>query len=313
MRVEASRRVGVAVMFPGQGSQGAGMGAAWRDHPAWSVVTRAEAALDEPLAPLLLTESAADLTRTRDVQLAVLLTSLVVWEAAREALPAPVAFAGHSFGQVTALIAAGALSLETGVRLAARRAELTQAAADRQEGRMAALMGAGPDQVAEACAAAPGECWLANDNAPGQIVIAGTASGVERATKAATEAGVRRVIPLNVGGAFHTPLMQEAADGLAAVLAEIDFATPSAPVVSNADAVPYTDGDGWRTRLAHHLVSPVRWRPSMTTLVSQLSASTLVEIGHGSTLSGLAKRCVPGTAVSSIGIPADVLPAPEVG
>ena len=302
----------MAVMFPGQGSQEVGMGTAWRDHPAWSVVTRAEGALDEPLAPLLLDEQAG-LTRTRDVQLAVLLTSLVVWEAAREALPAPVAFAGHSFGQVTALIAAGALSLEDGVRLAARRAELTQAAADRHEGRMAALMGVDGDQVSEVCAAAPGECWLANDNAPGQIVIAGTVSGMERAAKAATEAGVRRVIPLNVGGAFHTPLMQEAADGMAGVLADVSFAAPSAPVVSNADAVPYTDGEGWRLRLAEHLVSPVRWRPSMTTLVSELSANSLIEVGHGSTLSGLAKRCVPGTPVSTIGSPTDVPPTPEVG
>jgi [acyl-carrier-protein] S-malonyltransferase len=289
------------------------MGVPWRDHPAWSVVARAEAALDEALAPLLLAESTEDLTRTRDVQLAVLLASLLAWEAARDVLPPPVAFAGHSFGQVTALIAAGALTLEDGVRLAARRAELTQAAADRHEGRMVALMGADPEQVAEACAAAPGECWLANDNAPGQIVIAGTASGVQQAAKAATEAGVRRVIPLAVGGAFHTPLMQEAADELAGVLAGVDFAAPSAPVVSNADAVPYTDGDGWRTRLAEHLVSPVRWRPSMMTVVSELSANHLVEVGHGSTLAGLAKRCVPGTPISSIGSPADIPPAPEVG
>ncbi len=310
--MEASRRVGVAVMFPGQGSQAVGMGTAWRGHPAWSLIARAENALDEPLAPLLLAEPAGGLTRTRDVQLAVLLTSLVAWEAARDSLPEPVAFAGHSLGQITALIAAGALSLEDGIRLAARRAELTQAAADGQEGRMAALMGADGDQVSEACAAAPGECWLANDNAPGQIVIAGTVSGVERATKAATEAGVRRVIPLNVGGAFHTPLMQEAADGLASVLAAVEFAAPAAPVVSNADAVPYTDGEGWRTRLVEHLISPVRWRPSMTTLVSELSANHLVEVGHGSTLAGLAKRCVPGTPVSTIGSPADVPPAPEV-
>jgi [acyl-carrier-protein] S-malonyltransferase len=305
--------VGVAVMFPGQGSQAAGMGVPWRDHPAWSVVSRAEAALGEPLAPLLLAESSENLTRTRDVQLAVLLTSLVAWEAAREVLPPPVAFAGHSFGQITALIAAGALSLEAGVRLAARRADLTQAAADRNEGRMAALMGADGEQVAEACSAAPGECWLANDNAPGQIVIAGTVSGLQQATKAATEAGVRRVVLLAVGGAFHTPLMQEAADALAVVLADVAFTAPSAPVVSNADAVPYTDADGWRTRLADHLVSPVRWRPSMTTLVSELSASALVEFGHGSTLAGLAKRCVPGIPVSSIGSPADVPLGPEVG
>lgn len=288
------------------------MGIPWRDHPAWSVVTRAEDALGEPLAPLLLVESADELTRTRDTQLAVLLASLIAWEAARDTLPAPLAFAGHSLGQVTALIAAGTLSLEDGVRLAAHRAELTQAAADRHGGRMVALMGADGEQVAEACSAAPGECWLANDNAPGQIVIAGTASGVERAAKVATEAGVRRVIPLSVGGAFHTPLMQDAADGLADFLAGVDFAAPSVPVVSNTDAVPYTDGDGWRTRLVEHLISPVRWRPSMTTVVSELSASTLVEVGYGSTLSGLAKRCVPGTPVLTVGSPADVPPPPEV-
>lgn len=304
--------MGVAIIFPGQGSQGAGMGAPWQDHPAWSVVTRAEAALGEPLAALLLAESGDELVRTRDTQLAVLLTSLVVWEAARSACPSPVAFAGHSLGQITALIAAGVLPLEDGVRLAARRAELTQAAADRHEGRMAALMGADEGQVAEACAAAPDECWLANDNAPGQLVIAGTPSGVEQASKAAAEAGARRVIPLAVGGAFHTPLMQEAADGLAGVLSGMSFSDPSAPVVSNADARPYADGGGWRTRLVEHLVRPVRWRPTMTTLITEMAADSLVEIGYGSTLSGLAKRCVPGTPVTSIATPTDVPPPTEV-
>ena len=304
--------MGVAVIFPGQGTQGALMGAPWRHQPAWAVVERAEQALGEPLAPLLLAESADELTRTRESQLSVLLTSLIVWEAAQEHLPAPVAFAGHSLGQITALIASGALPFDDGIRLAARRAEATQAAADRHPGRMAAVIGAEEPQVLEACGAAPDECWLANDNAPGQIVIAGTPSGIERATKAAGDLGIRRVMPLKVGGAFHTPLMDEAAAALTPALAEIAFAAPAAPIVSNEDARPYAGADGWAERLQRHLVSPVRWRGCMTTLVDEVGATTLVEVGFGSMLAGLAKRGAPGVPVNGVATPDDIAPLSEV-
>jgi [acyl-carrier-protein] S-malonyltransferase len=288
------------------------MGATWRDHAAWGVVERAEAALGEPLAHLLLAESADDLARTRESQLSVLLTSLVVWQAVRDEIPAPVAFAGHSLGQITALIASGALALDDGIRLAARRAEATQAAADRHPGRMAAVIGGDEAQVLEACDAAPDECWLANDNAPGQIVIAGTPSGIERATKAAADLGIRRVMPLKVGGAFHTPLMEEAAAALGPVLAGIPFSAPAAPLVSNADARPYGDAAGWPDRLQRHLVSPVRWRGCMTTLVDELGATTLVEVGFGSMLAGLAKRGAPGVPVLGVATPDDITPLSEV-
>jgi len=302
----------VAVIFPGQGTQGAAMGAPWQGHEAWAVVERAEEALGEPLATLLLAESADDLARTRESQLSVLLTSLVVWEAARGHIPAPVAFAGHSLGQITALIASGCLPFDEGIRLAARRAEATQAAADRHPGKMAAVIGAEEPQVLEACAAAPDECWLANDNAPGQIVIAGTPSGIERATKAAGDLGIRRVMPLKVGGAFHTPLMDEAAAELRPVLEKIEFAAPAAPVVSNADARPYGEAGGWAERLERHLVSPVRWRGCMTTLVEELGATTLVEVGFGSMLAGLAKRGAPGVPVIGVATPDDISPLSEV-
>jgi len=288
------------------------MGAPWRGHQAWGVVEQAEQALGEPLAHLLLAESADDLARTRESQLSVLLTSLVVWEAARDQIPAPVAFAGHSLGQITALIASGCLPFDEGVRLAARRAEATQAAADRHPGKMAAVIGAEEAAVLEACGAAPDECWLANDNAPGQIVIAGTPSGIERATKAAGDLGIRRVMPLKVGGAFHTPLMQEAATALRSVLDGIAFGSPSAPIVSNADARPYGDADGWPERLERHLVSPVRWRGCMTTLVDELKATTLVEVGFGSMLAGLAKRGAPGVPVLGVATPDDISPLSEV-
>ena len=300
----------VAVIFPGQGTQQPGMGRPWHDHPAWTVVDRAEAALGEPLGELVLDAPAERLARTREAQLAVLLTSLVAWEAVRETVPAPVAFAGHSLGQVTALIAAGALTLEDGVRFAARRAELTQQSADAHPGRMAALLGARLEQAEEACAAAPDACWVANDNAPGQVVVAGTPDGVERTSARAKELGVKRATPLNVGGAFHTPLMRDATDALAHdVLPDVTLSIPEAPIVSNDDGAAYDDADGWRVRLSQHVSVPVRWRPSMETLAA-LGADHCLEVGHGSMLAALGKRIVPDLPVRGIATPAD-LPSPS--
>jgi [acyl-carrier-protein] S-malonyltransferase len=280
------------------------MGAPWRDHPAWSVIERAEAAFGEPLADLILDAPAERLARTREAQLAVLLTSLLAWEAIREQVKAPVAFAGHSLGQVTALIAAGVLPLDAGVRFAARRAELTQRAADAHPGRMAALLGATVEQAYDACTAAPDGCWVANDNAPGQVVIAGTPEGVDAGSARALEIGVKRATALNVGGAFHTPLMRDAADALPAELANVEFATGAAPVVSNLDARPYDDGNGWQGRSAEHVAVPVRWRESMLAMV-ELGATSFLEVGHGTMLAGLAKRTVPGVPVHGIATPDD--------
>ena len=234
----------------------------------------------------------------------MLCTSLVAWEAARPLLDNPVAFAGHSLGQVTALIASGALELEDGVRFAARRAELTQSAADAHPGRMAALLGATIEQAEEACAAAPDGAWVANDNAPGQVVIAGTPAGIELALARAKEIGVRRATPLKVGGAFHTPLMNSARDGLVDVLRDVSFNAPSAPVISNHDGAAYDDGDGWRVRLPEHVTVPVRWRTSMESL-GGLGAEAFVEVGYGSMIAGVAKRTVPDIPVLACGTPAE--------
>ena len=303
--------MGIAVIFPGQGTQTTGMGAPWRDHPAWGVVDRAEAALGEPLSSLVLDAPTEQLARTREAQLAVLLTSLVAWEAVRERIEAPIAFAGHSLGQVTALIASGALPLEEGVQFAARRAELTQAAADTHPGRMAALLGASLEQAEEACRAAPDGCWIANDNAPGQVVIAGTPDGVEESSAQAKELGVKRATPLNVGGAFHTPLMRDAAEGLAAELPAVPLTPPEAPVVSNGDAQPYEDADGWRSRLAVHVTDPVRWRTSMETIAG-MGTTRCLEVGHGSLLATLAKRIVPDLPVQGVATPEDLPALTEV-
>lgn len=295
----------VAVIFPGQGTQQPGMGAPWRDHSAWSVVERAEAALGEPLAPLLLDAPAERLARTREAQLAVLLTSLVAWEAVHGSIGTPIAFGGHSLGQVSALIASGVLTLEDGVALAARRAELTQAAADAHPGRMAALLGATVETAEAACSAAPDGCWLANDNAPGQVVIAGTPEGVDAGIAAAKELGVRKAMPLNVGGAFHTPLMREAAEALTSVVAAFDVHDPSAPVLSNEDGGLHPTADGWRERSARHVAVPVRWREAQLTLTGA-GAATLLEIGHGSMLAALAKRTIPDATVVGVATPDDV-------
>ena len=276
--------MGVAAMFPGQGSQSRGMGEPWVEDPAWSVVERAEEVLERPLRDLLLDDR---LEHTADAQLAVVLVSLMAWQA-RDGEP-PVAFAGHSLGQLTALIAAAALTFEDGIRLVAHRAAVTDAAARRQPGRMAALLGADETQVERALAAAPRECWLANDNAPGQVVLAGTPDGLATACDAARAAGVRKVVALHVDGAFHTPLMEPARVSLAAYLERVPFVPTTAPVVSNGDARAYRDGDGWRARLADHVVQPVRWRKSLGTLV-ELGATDFEEVGPGSTLAALAKR-----------------------
>jgi [acyl-carrier-protein] S-malonyltransferase len=300
-----SNTVGIAVVFPGQGTQQTGMALSWRDHASWSVVERAEAALGEPLAHLVTDAPPEALARTREAQLAVLLTSLVVWDALDVPSDRIVAFAGHSLGQVTALIASGVLTLDDGVRVAARRAELTQAAADAHPGKMAALLGATLEQAEDACTAAPAGCWVANDNAPGQVVIAGTPVGLAAGCDRAKQIGIKRVSALNVGGAFHTPLMADATSGLVREASGLALSPPSAPVVSNHDAQPYTDADGWRERLPNHVSVPVRWRSTMDTLVG-LGADQFWEVGHGSMLAALAKRGAPAVTVRNVATPDDL-------
>lgn len=305
----------IAAIFPGQGAQAPQLGTPWADRPEWALVERAEKATGESLAPLLLDAPADQLARTREAQLVVFLASLLAWEAAEPQLRAApgteiVAFAGHSLGQVTALVAAGALDFDEGCRLAARRARHTQDAADARPGRLAALLGATPAQAEDACrAAGAGACWIANDNAPGQIVIGGAPDGLDAAAAHARTIGVKKVIPLNVGGAFHTPLMQPAADAFAKDLAAAAdagaFHDTTAPVLSNTDGCPYTDGAGWPGRLTDQLVRPVRWAATMPALTA-LGAGTFVEIGPGTTLTSMAKRAVADVALRNIATPADL-------
>lgn len=303
-----ANRPPTAVVFPGQGSQQAGFGRQWESHPAFvTVVERAEQATGVELAHLLL-DPDADLSGTRDAQLAVLLGSLVAWEAAQPEVGSPAAWAGHSLGQVTALIASGAVTFDDGLRLAVARAEATAEAAREAPGSLVALLGASEEQAEAACADVRGsgqEVWVANVNAPGQIVAGGTPAGVEALNNGAPGHGIRRCRPLAVGGAFHTPLMARAVDRLRPVLADTAFAAPSAPVAANDDASLVSGGDGWAERLGVHLVRPVRWWGCVDSLVAA-GVQQFVEVGPGTTLAGLIRRCAPDLVVRAVGSPDDL-------
>jgi [acyl-carrier-protein] S-malonyltransferase len=294
-----------AVIFPGQGAAAPGVGRGWIDDQAWEIVGQAEAVLDRPVARLLLEADASELAATRTSQLAVLLASLVAWDALAPRLDeAAVAFAGHSLGQITALLASGVVDRNEGLRLAAERADLSQASADARPGRMAALVGAELDVAARVCEG-DGDVWIANDNAPGQVVIAGTPEGIDAAGERARQLGVRRVMALDVGHAFHTPLLADAAAGLRPFLEGIAFQEGTAPIVANTDALGHSDPGCWPDQLTRHLVEPVRWRESQRTLAAS-GATTFIEVGPGRVLAGLAKRTVPDVTVLNVTTPDDL-------
>jgi [acyl-carrier-protein] S-malonyltransferase len=294
-----------AVIFPGQGAAVPGAGVPWQDHPAWSLVAEAESVLDRPLGRLLLDADKDELSTTRASQLAVFLTSLMAWDALSARLEQPpVAFAGHSLGQITALVAAGAVDRTEGFRLAAERAELSQASADANPGMLAALLGAELADAERLCEAVDG-VWVANDNAPGQVVVAGTVAGIEAAVAQAPALGLRKLRVLDVGHAFHTPLLTDAAEGLRPRLDATEFRAPTAPIVANTDAQAHTDPSCWPSHLSRHLVEPVRWRQCQETLRVS-GAGTFVEIGPGRVLAGLAKRTVPDVTVHNVSQPEEL-------
>ncbi len=294
-----------AVVFPGQGSQAAHAGRPWADHPAFALVDEAEAVTGRPLRHLLLDATAEELAPTREAQLSVLVLSLVAWRALEPTLDAPpVAVAGHSLGQVTALVAAGVLDLDAGLGLAVARADATTGAQARTPGGLVALLGADEAIAARACEATPGRAWVANVNGAGQVVVGGHLDALGAVAERALTLGARRARRLAVGGAFHTPLMAPAADELAPILDRLPFAEARVPVVTNHDARVAT-GPGWPDRLATHLVAPVRWAATVEQLVA-LGADTVIEVGPGSTLAGLVRRIAPELSLRSVATPGDL-------
>lgn len=281
------------------------MGVPWTGHPAWAVVGRISEATGRDVASLLIEADAETLRATRNAQLAAFALSLVTLYAARssglEYVPV-AAVAGHSLGEYTALVAAEALPADGGGRLVAARGQAMQAAADAAPGTMAAVLGLDADLVRQACEGVDG-AWPANDNAPGQIVIAGTPAGVEAAGEAAKELGAKRVMPLPVGGAFHSPLMAPAQTRLDAALDEAHFHEASLDVVANVDASAHRSG--FADLLSWQLVSPVRWRESIETLAAS-GVTHFLELGPGTELSGMVKRTVDGAARVNVATPEDL-------
>jgi [acyl-carrier-protein] S-malonyltransferase len=288
------------------------MGAPWKDHPSWVLAEAVSDAAGRDVTSLLTDADADTLKATRNAQPAAFALSLVILDAARAAGlddASVAAVAGHSLGEYSALVAAGVLTVAEGARLVTARGEAMQAAADATPGTMAAVLGLDPDQVAQACAGVEG-AWVANDNAPGQVVIAGTTAGVDRAGANASELGAKRVMPLPVGGAFHTPLMAPAQADLDQALGATSWGQPAVPVVANVDATAHTDG--WAALLSGQLVSPVRWRESLLGF-PDLGVTATLELGAGSELSGMVKRTLDGVARANVATPDDLTRLADLG
>ncbi|MGH9247204.1 MAG: ACP S-malonyltransferase [Acidimicrobiales bacterium] len=295
----------IAFTFPGQGAQKPGMGRPWVDHPSWELVAEASEVAGRDVAHLVVDADADELLQTRNSQLATFVLSLVVLDAVERVGVEPARFAGHSLGEYAALAASGAVDFADGVRLVVERGEAMQAAAEARSGTMAAVLGLDDDQVEIACHRAVENVWVANYNAPGQVVIAGDLDNVEAAGVVAKELGAKRVMPLAVSGAFHTPFMAPARDRLTKALREIDLRDSDVPVVSNVDALAHTKGGEWATLLSAQLCSPVRWRQTLHGLERD-GVTTFVELGPGAVLTGLAKRTVAGARAHSVSVPDDL-------
>jgi [acyl-carrier-protein] S-malonyltransferase len=295
----------LAFTFPGQGSQRAGMGRAWVGHPSWEVVDEASDLVGRDLAELLLTTGQEELTRTANAQLATYVLSLVVLDAVERIGIAPTLCAGHSLGEFSALTASGALAFEDGIRLVAERGMAMHEAAEARAGMMAAVLGADEDAVEAACQRAEGDVWVANYNAPGQVVVAGEPEALERAGHIAKSLGARKILPIAVAGAFHTPFMAPARALLRKALADTPFVDPEMPVVANVDATVHSEAAEWPALLSAQLCSPVRWRQTLRTF-DALGASTVVEVGPGGVLTGLARRVLPQVRAVALAAPHDL-------
>lgn len=296
--------VKTAWVFPGQGSQSVGMAAEIysRNRAARSVYEKADAALGFSLSTLCFKGPEDELTRTVNVQPAILVTGIAMLEAAREAgkgaLPAPSCMAGHSLGQYTALVASGALSLEEAVILVRERGRLMYEAGLANPGGMLALIGAEEGVVAEICAASGAE--ISNLNSPGQIIVSGSLSELETFKLKAGEKGIRRILPLKVSGAFHSKHMRPAAAGLSAAIEKCHFKQPCVPIISNVSVAELRDEDSIKKDLVEQLTACVRWQQSIEKLLKQ-GIGSFVEIGNGQVISGLIKRIDPNAVIYHAG------------
>ncbi|HVC22509.1 MAG TPA: ACP S-malonyltransferase [Candidatus Dormibacteraeota bacterium] len=291
-----------ALLFPGQGSQAPGMGRALIESGRHLALLGLAEEAGIPLERLLLSGSADQLRPTEVAQPALFYTGIGLAEILVEKGLRPVAAAGHSLGEYCAVVAAGSLSAEQGMRLVLERGRLMASA---PEGTMAAVLGLELGALEELCRRVEdsGECCVvANDNAPGQVVVSGSRNGMERLAELAKEKGARRVVPLNVGGAFHSPLMKSAAEAFSRQLDQVSFQDPSFPIAAGVTGAISESADAVRAGLRDQLAGPVRWVSTMQA-VAGAGAESFVECGPGGILAGLARRILPNSPVVAVDSP----------
>lgn len=278
-----------AYIFPGQGSQFPGMAKELyqSNEIARQMLDRANEVLGFRITDIMFDGTAEDLKQTKVTQPAIFLHSVVLAKCLPDFCPDMVA--GHSLGEFSALVAAGAMDFEEGLRLVAIRAQAMQKACEAVPGTMAAVLALPTETVEEICGSIDGTVVAANYNCEGQIVISGEKSAVEEACIKMKEAGAKRALPLQVGGAFHSPLMEPARAELAEGIAKAQFSTPVCPVYQNVTAMPSTDPEEIKANLLAQLTAPVRWTQSVRNMIAE-GASEFIEVGPGNVLQGLVKK-----------------------
>lgn len=287
-----------AYVFPGQGAQFVGMGKDLYDNneEARALFERANEILGFRITDLMFAGTDEDLRQTNVTQPAVFLHSVILAKSLGEDFQ-PAMVAGHSLGEFSALVAAGALSFDDGLRLVAARANAMQKACELTPSTMAAVIALPDEKVEEICAGVDGVLVCANYNCPGQIVISGEIPAVDAACELLKAAGAKRAMRLKVGGAFHSPCMEPARAELAKAIEETPFHTPACPVYQNVDAKPHTDPAEIKANLIAQLTAPVRWTQSVRNMVAD-GADEFIELGPGKVLQGLVSKIEPSVAVS---------------
>lgn len=285
-------------VFPGQGSQFPGMGKELYDNSevAKELFEKANEILGFRITDIMFEGTAEQLRQTNVTQPAVFLHSVVL---AKVLGITPDAVAGHSLGEFSALVASGALTFEDGLTLVAKRAAAMQSACQAEEGSMAAVLALDDETIERVCEQCDGVVVAANYNCPGQVVISGAAEAVKVACKEMKAAGAKRALPLPVGGAFHSPLMESARVELEKAISEAEFSTPLCPIYQNVDAKPYTDPEQIKKNLIAQLTAPVRWRQSVEQMIED-GATSFTEVGCGTVLQGLISKINSNVEVNSV-------------